>query len=221
MAIDKVTILQCVQACWVIPIRESRIQMTTIITKATKRLFQAALNDAGITHHPVFTRQVAVTNAEIPAGTTFQLGCRFHSLLLRMRDRDPVSTKEKELLPWLNAIRHVLRERGVVRFEPEVALKPSPGLASGRCDLVLHCDCRSPSPIGLAEIKVCDELPTQPRTGDLLQLAGYSHLAATALKKDGPWVVLVYVSFSKRRIRLFTHESSTSLGRAALPLIAA
>ena len=194
--------------------------MTNLITKSTARQFTAALSNAGIKHDSVETRKIPAYEP-IPAGTNYELGCRFHNLLLRIRDRSAMSPEEKELLPWLNEVRQALRDQGVAFFEPEVSLSSDCGLPGGRCDLLLHCDQRAPSSVGVAEIKICDSLPEDARPADLLQVAGYSAHAANAFSGLSPWTVVVYVSFRSRRIRLFTHQSSKGLRRAALALLAA
>lgn len=106
----------------------------------------------------------------------FTLGCQFHDVLLRLRDRAPLNKTEREMMQWLSALRELLRSKGASFLEPEVKLDGSDGFPGGIVDILIHGGL---SPLGAIETKVVDVLPTEPRPAHLLQLAGYTAVLPT------------------------------------------
>ena len=190
----------------------------TTLTRNSSQEFSAALRASPADTYIAKTIDVPVEAKDAPTGDTYTQGCRFHALLRRISDNGPLNAAEKQMLPWLTTARGELRKAGVTYIEPEVSLGRSDGETSGQCDLLLE---GGYADIGVAEFKVVSILPEQPQAKHLFQLACYAELTAGDYDQPRVWGALAYVSFSERKVRLFSFKNTVSLRRHVRPLLAA
>lgn len=192
--------------------------MKEVITPKNTRLFAEQRIEENVHHDFVVTREVSVAEHNVPQGNMTKLGQAFHELLKRLRDRNPLSADEKKMLPWLAAMRAALREVGAQRLEPEINLPGSGRLTKGRCDTIVHGGLAT---LGAVEVKVVDDLPSEPKEDHLFQASGYAVLAECAFTEHRIWVAVVYVSFRKRKVRIFYHKGSGRLRGIVRDVLAA
>jgi hypothetical protein len=191
------------------------------ITTNTRILSSHSLAVAveGLNPDQILTRRVQPCRAvDFNQANTFELGCRFHDLLKRIGDHGPLSKSEKQMLPWLDAIRAELRGIGVAFIEPEVSLCASSGLPAGRVDLLMH---GGPCAIGVGEVKVVSTLPEEPSAASMVQLAGYAELLASGQQRPRVWAAVILVCFREMKVRCFVHKGSTFMRNRVRPLLAA
>lgn len=189
--------------------------MTTIITPSLASQFVSSVNQGGAQQPLATTHPVSAAAVE---GDPYLLGVRFHSLLRRIKDCDPLTKQEKSLLPYLTVVRDELRRLGVTYITPEVPLTGRSGLPNSRCDLLLRGGLAKS---GVAEIKVTRNVPAQPIDKHVMQLAVYEELAVLNGHGHQLWGCLVYISFEEQRVRLFVFRDVTNLRRGACALLAA
>ena len=189
--------------------------MTTIITPSAAASFRTAINAAGARPYLVRTSSVQAGNIALD---NFTLGVRFHALITRIKDFDPLDAKEKALLPYLNAVRDELRSMGVKYIDPEVRLPGVYPLPNSRCDMLLKGGL---APVGVAEVKVTGAIPDRPVDAHLMQLAIYEELVVRKLHQSHLWGCVAYVSFVEKRVRLFAYRDVTTIRRTACNLLAA
>ncbi|KAB2911320.1 MAG: hypothetical protein F9K30_21805 [Dechloromonas sp.] len=192
--------------------------MKEVITQKNVRLFSQARILENVRHDFVVTREVSVAEHNVPQGNMTKLGQAFHELLKRLRDRNPLSADEKKMLPWLATMRVALREVGAQRLDPEINLPGSGRLTNGRCDTIVHGGLAA---LGTVEVKVVDDLPGEPKEDHLFQIAGYAVLAECAFTEHRIWVAVAYVSFRKRKVRIFFHRGSSRLRGIVRDVLAA
>jgi hypothetical protein len=181
--------------------------------------FSALVAESHLCPDDVWNRQIPAADCRVEETDTFLLGCRLHALTRRIADRDRLRRDERELLPWLTALRTELRAHGVSFIQPEVKLAANGALPRGVCDLLLTGGERSAS--GVAELKVVNVLPDVPRDRDVLQLARYEDLLASQTATGDLWGALVYASIPARQIRIFVYRDVTRLRRFARTALAA
>lgn len=189
--------------------------MNTIITRSATVSFGTAINAAGAMPHLVRTNPVQADTIDLD---TFTLGVRFHALLTRIKDSDPLTAKEKALLPYLNAVRDELRGMGVRYIDPEVRLPGVHPFPNSRCDMLLKGGL---APLGVAEVKVTSVIPDRPVDAHLMQLAVYEELVARNHNQNRLWGCVAYLSFAQKRIRIFAYRDVTIIRRTACDLLAA
>jgi hypothetical protein len=189
--------------------------MNTLITRSVTASFGTAINAAGAMPDLVRTNSVQAGKIALD---TFTLGVRFHALLTRIKDSDPLDAKEKSLLPYLNAVRHELRSMGVKYIDPEVRLPGVHPFPNSRCDMLLKGGL---APVGVAEIKVTGALPDRPADAHLMQLAVYEELVARNHNQTRLWGCVAYVSFTEKQVRIFAYRDVTAIRRTACNLLAA
>ena len=191
------------------------------ITTNTRKLSPEIIDRAMRGLEPDFVRTIsveAVPGSNLSEADPYLLGCRMHNLLFRTKDRGPLSREEKELLPWLAAIRKELRKFGMRYMEPEVSLPATEELPAGRTDWLMRGGITD---LGVGEMKVTAFLPAEASGSALVQLGGYAELTAKKYGDSRIWAVLVHVSIKEKKVRLFIHRGSTMLRRRACPLLAA
>lgn len=192
--------------------------MKEVITPKNVRLFSHARISENVHHDFVVTREVSVSERNVPVGTTTELGNAFHELLKRLCDRNPLSEDERQLLPWLSTARAALRQVGATRLSPEINLPGIGKLTKGRCDTIARGGLAE---LGTIEFKVLDALPNEPRDAHLFQASGYAVLVEEAFCEHRIWLAVVYVSFRERRIRIFFHKGSGRLRGIVRDVLAA
>ncbi len=196
-------------------------ETTMSITSNTRSLSSNSLAQAvqGLKPDQILTRKVkSPPKIDFNETSTFELGCRFHDLLKRIGDHDPLNKQEKTMLPWLNAVRSELRSLGVTFLEPEVELSAASGLPAGRVDLLMH---GGPCDLGVAEVKVVSTLPDAPSAASVVQLAGYAELVVAGLDQPRVWCAVILVSFRESKVRCYVHRGTSFMRRRVRPLLAA
>lgn len=173
--------------------------------------FSALLAGNHLSPDAVWKRKIPVARNHVVETDTYLLGCRLHALMRRISDRARLRSYERELLPWLTAIRTELRAHGVSSMEPEVRLAANSALSCGICDLMLTGGERTSH--GIAELKVVHALPDLPRDKDVMQLARYEDLFACQTATWDLWGALVYASIPEAEIRIFVYHDVTRLRR--------
>lgn len=181
------------------------------ITTITRSLPEITVIEGmkGLPADSISTRNVSLSTSNALANEDpYFAGCRFHALLRRISDRDPLSKDEKAMLPWLNALRAELSAFGVRSLTPEVRLACADGIPGGVCDLVAA---GGPESNGVIEVKVTNTLPDRGAHEHLLQLGGYAELFAHVLGSGDVWAALAYVSFREAGVRIFTFRDTALL----------
>jgi len=145
----------------------------------------------------------------------YLLGCRFVQLLLRQNDHGRLSHREKEMLPWMTALRVELRRLGVTGIRSEVSLPSTEHIAGGRCDLLVE---GGHATNGVIEVKVSHTTPSAVPPECLAQLGGYSHLLAEQSGKP-VWAAAAWVNFRTNTVRVFTFKDASRLGEKARDLL--
>lgn len=189
--------------------------MTTEITPPITNQFAAFLHEHGLQPDAVWNARLSRDRS---GRTAFELGCQFHDVLLRLRDRDQLNRSEREMMHWLSTLRNLLREKGVSFLEPEVGFESGGGFPGGVVDLLVHGGL---SPLGAIETKVVDILPREPRPAHLLQLAGYEELISRHTGEWRLWGAVAYLCMREGKIRIFAYRRVNLLRRAARQLLAA
>lgn len=189
--------------------------MTTEITPHITIQFAALLHDRDLQPDAVWNARVS---PDCSGRTAFALGCQFHDVLLRLRDRDQLNRSEREMMHWLSTLRDLLRDKGVSFLEPEVQFKGVDAFPGGIVDLLVHGGL---SPLGAVETKVVDRLPCEPRAEHLLQLAGYEELISLHTGEWRLWGAVAYLCMREGKIRVFAYRRVNLLRRAARQLLAA
>jgi hypothetical protein len=139
---------------------------------------------------------------------SYTLGCRFHALLRRVADHGPLTTEEKLMLPWLNALRRQLRAMGAEHFDPLTHFSSARGLPGGEPDLVVQ---GGPRKHGVIEVKVVERLPASPAHEHLLQVGAYTAHMANKQGMRRTWAALVYVSFREAKIAFFIFADANAI----------
>lgn len=145
------------------------------------------------------------------------LGCSFHALLRRLSDHEALSKQEKMMLPWLSALRAMLRDMGVKNIDPRVRFPARGGLPGGEPDLMVH---GGPQKLGVIEVKVVDQFPARPAHEHLLQVGAYAAHVARGDCFSHPWAGVVYVSFKRAQLDLFVYHDASSMARKSRALLA-
>jgi hypothetical protein len=146
-------------------------------------------------------------------------GSELHALLGRMSDHGPLCDIEKAYLPWVGALRAMLRGMGVLQMENEVALSPVGCVPNGVCDLLVH---GGPQPRGAIEVKLLMRgTLDQPRGRNLAQVGSYARLIARHRSFDTIWAAVAYVEIEARQVQLFGFSNSRQLVTQTLELLRA
>ena len=148
------------------------------------------------------------TTAFLASLTTYSLGCRFHALLRRVADHGPLTTEEKLMLPWLNALRGQLRAMGAKHLDPLTHFSSARGLPRGEPDLVVQ---GGPRKHGVIEVKVVERLPSNPAHEHQLQVGAYTAHMANEQGISRTWAALVYVSFREAKIAFFIYADAKAI----------
>ena len=159
----------------------------------------------------------AKTTASLASLTTYTLGCRFHALLRRVADHGPLTTEEKLMLPWLNALRGQLRVMGAEHFDPLMHFSSANGLPSGEPDLVVQ---GGPRKHGVIEVKVVERLPSDPAQEHLLQVGAYTAHMSNKQGIRRTWAALAYVSFREAKITFFIYADANAIVQKTRALMA-
>jgi hypothetical protein len=157
------------------------------------------------------------TTASLASLTTYTLGCRFHALLRRVADHGPLTTEEKLMLPWLNALRGQLRAMGAEHFDPLTHFSSARGLPSGSPDLIVQ---GGPRKHGVIEVKVVDRLPSNPAQEHLLQVGAYTAHMSNKQGIRRTWAALAYVSFREAKITFFIYADANAIVQKSRALMA-
>jgi len=192
------------------------------ITTITRSLSSSDLENAYVNLIPDIERvaRVEPTPLEflVPA-EPLEAGNAFHHLLTRMKDKAPLSNREKALLPWLTALRVQLRQLGVRQMSAEADLRAFRGTPHGVCDLLVA---GGPAPQGVIEVKVvATGSVASPRDRDLAQLGAYARLAARNRNYKQVWAGVAYVELRHRRVRLYGYSNVRKLVFDTTDLLAA
>jgi hypothetical protein len=191
--------------------------MTQLITEKSSSQF-TSFSDA---HTPepdhVWNLRVFTANVPAPQGDVYTHGVRLHALLSRIKDHGLLSEKEREYLPFLQALRSELRQHGVSYFYPEQVLS-HPQLGRGRCDVLVDGGL---TPQGIGEMKCVAALPDEVRDDDLVQLGRYAAMRSFPKNRLRLWGFISYVSVRDRAIRIFAYSDISPIGRSVLVAAAA
>lgn len=191
--------------------------MTHIITDHSNIQFAAFCSTHLIEPEHVWNLRVLTGNVPLPEGDIYTHGVRFHALLLRIKDHDPLSNLERQYLPFLDALRTELRLHGVSYLYPEQNLS-HPKLGRGRCDALLDGGL---APRGVCEVKCVAEVPEKARAVDMIQLGRYLAMLGNTDDQIRLWGCIAYVSIRSRVIRIFAYSDLQTLGRGVANELAA
>lgn len=186
--------------------------MTTNITHSLNR--SGHLTEYSYT----WTTLALVPKAEIPVGTPYEHGVRFHGLLNRIADSRRLNATERSYLPYLNAVRDELRAHGVDYITPEFSLASCGEIAAGRCDMLLQGGLTD---VGVNEIKCVAKIPDAARPEHVRQLTRYATQISMATGQPNVWGCVCYLSVPGRRLRFFVFRDAKNCGASAPTLLAA
>lgn len=157
------------------------------------------------------------TPSSLASLNSYTLGCRFHALLRRVADHGPLTTEEKLMLPWLNALRRQLRAMGAEHFDPLTHFSSARGLPGGAPDLIVQ---GGPRKHGVIEVKVVDRLPSSPSHEHLLQVGAYTAHISNKKGVKRTWAALVYVCFREAKITFFIYADADAIVKKSRALMA-
>lgn len=188
----------------------------------TRSLSQTSVAEAFNDLHPdiVHVKSVCMNQyRHLIARGPVEAGNTFHRLLCRMADHEPLSPGEKAYLPWLNALREMVRSLGGRKMEAEYGLRAVGDVPHGTCDLRVH---GGPRKIGVIEVKVLTKGSFEcPRGRDYAQVASYAWLLAGAGSFDRIWAAVAYVELGCSQVRLVGFKNSRQLISKTLALLRA